>query len=280
MCGSTPPSRPPTRPSTVPAITFDPTLSVACRPRAGRAFAVPALALRRSAAAQPGRAARAAAAAGSGCRPGAASPRRSASPPCDARGRSCRARRRCSGCRRCLRGRRTCRASRESPILRMTPSLTATTGAPCGGEDVDPAPCRRGGDHFGGVAVVRLAGARAPQRRAGGDVVGVAGVGGDREVGALGEPGQRADQVGREPAVGAGVEQHLLHVPVGVVVGEDRVVEVAWRRRRPSGSAPRRRSRRPGCRGPCARRRWRRARTLPSSTAGTASSRRRRRWRR
>ena len=68
--------------------------------------------------------------------------------------------------------------------------------------------------------------ARALQRRPGRDVVGVAGVGGDREVRALGQPGQRADQVGRQFAVGAGVEQHLLHVPVGVVVGEDRVVEV------------------------------------------------------
>src|SRR5262249_24262521 len=60
----------------------------------------------------------------------------------------------------------------------------------------------------------------------GGDVVGVAGVGGDREVGALGQPGQRPDQVGGQAAVGARVEQHLLRVPVGVVVGEDRVVEV------------------------------------------------------
>jgi hypothetical protein len=45
-------------------------------------------------------------------------------------------------------------------------------------------------------------------------------------VGALGEPGERADEVGRQLAVGPRVEQHLLHVPVGVVVGEDRVVEV------------------------------------------------------
>ena len=45
-------------------------------------------------------------------------------------------------------------------------------------------------------------------------------------MGALGQPGQRADQVGRQLAVGAGVEQNLLGVPVGVVVGEDRVVEI------------------------------------------------------
>ena len=48
----------------------------------------------------------------------------------------------------------------------------------------------------------------------------------------LGQAGQRADQVGRQLAVGARVEEHLLHVPVGVVVGEDRVVEVLVRARR------------------------------------------------
>ena len=69
-------------------------------------------------------------------------------------------------------------------------------------------------------------GARALQRCAGGEFVRVAGVGGDREVGALGEPGQRADQVGGDAAVGAGVGEDLLRVPVGVVVGEDRAVEV------------------------------------------------------
>ena len=72
----------------------------------------------------------------------------------------------------------------------------------------------------------RAVGGRALQRRPGRDVVGVARVGGDREVGSLGQAGQRADQVGGKFAVGAGVEQHLLGVPVGVVVGEDRVVEI------------------------------------------------------
>src|ERR1700742_994583 len=94
------------------------------------------------------------------------------------------------------------------------------------GEDVDPAPGRRGGDHFGRIAAGAAVRGGALQRRAGGDVVGVAGVGGDREVGALGEAGQRADQVGRKLAVGAGVEEDLLHVPVGVVVGEDRLIEI------------------------------------------------------
>ena len=101
---------------------------------------------------RPGPAAPAGAAAGPGFRPGPAAPCRSASPPGGGRGRACRARRRCSGCRRCLRGRRTCRARGELPSLRITPSLTATTGAPSLGEDVDPAPGRRGGDDFGGVA--------------------------------------------------------------------------------------------------------------------------------
>ena len=67
----------------------------------------------------------------------------------------------------------------------------------------------------------------ASRRRLRSRSVGVAGVGGDREVGALGQPGERADQVLGQLAVAARVEQHLLHVPVGVVVGEDRVVEVA-----------------------------------------------------
>ncbi len=80
---------------------------------------------------------------------------------------------------------------------------------------------------LGGVAGdLALARLRPLQRLAGADVVGVARVGGDREVGALGEPGQRGDEIVGELAVGAGVEEHLVDVPVGVVVGEDRVVEV------------------------------------------------------
>src|SRR6185436_6921521 len=64
------------------------------------------------------------------------------------------------------------------------------------------------------------------QRFADREVVGVGGVGRDGEVGSLGQPRQRADQVGGELAVGPGVAEDLLHVPVGVVVGEDRAVEV------------------------------------------------------
>src|SRR6185312_17508319 len=69
-------------------------------------------------------------------------------------------------------------------------------------------------------------GGRVLQRLAGGEFVRVAGIGGDREVGALGEAGERADQGGRDATVGAGVGEHLLRVPVGVVVGQDRVVEI------------------------------------------------------
>ena len=150
------------------------------------------------------RAARRGAGGCSRCRPAPASPCRSASPPCGACGRPCRARRRCSGCRRRPGGRCTCRASSELPDLLDHAVVDGDDRRALVGEDVDAAPGRRGGDHVGGVAVgLALARRRPLQRRAGRDVVGVAGVGGDREVGALGEPGQRADQVRRQLAVGA-----------------------------------------------------------------------------
>ncbi len=87
--------------------------------------------------------------------------------------------------------------------------------------DVDPAAGRRGLVQARGVALLGPAGGLAL-----GDVVGVAGLGGDREVGALGEAGDRADQVVRELAVLLRVEQDLVDVPVGVVVGEDRAAQV------------------------------------------------------
>ena len=68
----------------------------------------------------------------------------------------------------------------------------------------------------------RLPGFARFERLALGDVVGVAGLGGDREAGALGEPGERADEAVGQAAVLARVEEHLVDVPVGVVVGEDR----------------------------------------------------------
>ena len=94
------------------------------------------------------------------------------------------------------------------------------------GVDVDPAARGRVCDHVGGVAGGALAGLRALERAALGDVVGVARLGGDREAGALGEAGERADQVLGELAVLVRVEQDLVDVPVGVVVGEDRAAQV------------------------------------------------------
>ena len=64
------------------------------------------------------------------------------------------------------------------------------------------------------------------ERRRIAQVVRVAGVRGDREVRALGEPGERADQGVGELAVLVGVEEDLVDVPVGVVVGEDRLADV------------------------------------------------------
>ena len=93
-------------------------------------------------------------------------------------------------------------------------------------EDPDPAARRRSGDRVGDVPCAPLARLRALQGLALGDVVGVAGIGGDREAGALGEASERADEVGGERPVLARVEQHLVDVPVGVVVSEDRGAEV------------------------------------------------------
>ena len=94
------------------------------------------------------------------------------------------------------------------------------------GVDVDAAARGRVRDHVGGVAGDALAGLRALERAALGDVVGVAGLRGDREAGALGEAGERADQVLGELAVLLRIEEDLIDVPVGVVVGEDRGAKV------------------------------------------------------
>ena len=72
----------------------------------------------------------------------------------------------------------------------------------------------------------------ALRRPALGDVVRVARLGGDREVGAVSQAGDRAEQVVGELAVLAGVQQHLVDVPVGVVVGEDRGPQVLRAARR------------------------------------------------
>ena len=92
--------------------------------------------------------------------------------------------------------------------------------------DVDASAVGVRADHVGGVAGALALGGRAGQRRGVVDVVGVAGVGGDREVRALGEAGERADQGVGELAVLVGAEQDLVDVPVGVVVGEDRLADV------------------------------------------------------
>ena len=88
------------------------------------------------------------------------------------------------------------------------------------GEDVDRAAPRRGLVGHGGVGALGLArGLLGIQR------VGVGGGRGDGEV-ALGQAGERADEVGGHAADQLGAQQHRLHVPVGVVVGEDRLADV------------------------------------------------------
>ncbi len=72
------------------------------------------------------------------------------------------------------------------------------------------------------LPVAALLGRRALEGLALGDVVRVAGVGGNREVSALGQARERTDEVVGDLAVLAGVEEDLVDVPVGVVVGEDR----------------------------------------------------------
>ena len=89
------------------------------------------------------------------------------------------------------------------------------------GVDLDPPPGRVGGVELGGVA-------RARDELLGGlllDVVGVARLRVDREA-ALGEPGQGARQVARDARDQARAHQDRVDVPVGVVVGEDRLARV------------------------------------------------------
>src|SRR4029079_6634988 len=85
-------------------------------------------------------------------------------------------------------------------------------------EDVDAAAGGGVGDHVGGVAGGALGRGRALGRGDLGEVVGVTGLGGDREVGALGQAGERVDDAARQVAVLLGVEEDLVDVPVGVVV--------------------------------------------------------------
>ncbi len=102
----------------------------------------------------------------------------------------------------------------------------------------------------------------------------------------FGQARDRAQQFRRRAFEQLRTQHHRFDVGLGVVVGEDRRADVlrtasgACPRRRPAGSGRRRRSRRPGCRGPRSRRRWRPPRSGPTRRAGTASNPRRRRWRR
>src|SRR5205085_5158153 len=57
------------------------------------------------------------------------------------------------------------------------------------------------------------------------EALGVGGAGGDGEV-AFGEAGEGADEVGGHAADELGAQDHGLDVPVGVVVGEDGLVDV------------------------------------------------------
>ena len=57
------------------------------------------------------------------------------------------------------------------------------------------------------------------------EVVGVAGAGGDREA-ALGQPGERPDEIGGHAGDQARAQHDGVDVPVGVVVGEDRAADV------------------------------------------------------
>ena len=92
------------------------------------------------------------------------------------------------------------------------------------GEDLDPATVLRTVDHK--CTVTGLARALAELLRLGlGEVVGVGGLGGDGEV-ALRQTGERADEVGRQPADQARAHEHGVDVPVGVVVGEDRLAQI------------------------------------------------------
>ena len=106
-----------------------------------------------------------------------------------------------------------------SPLRTMRPSLTAMTGAPRLGEDVDPAALLVGLDDERGV----LAGLRLLLGRL--DLAGVGGLGVDREA-ALRQAGERADEVGGQAADQAGAHEDRVDVPVGVVVGEDRAADV------------------------------------------------------
>ena len=102
------------------------------------------------------------------------------------------------------------------------PVLDGDRGRARAAEDPDRAPRAVGLDDVGDVlrpARTRLLALLVGQR------AGVGRLGGDREA-ALRQARERADQVGRQAADHTRAHEHRLDVPVGVVVGEDRAVEV------------------------------------------------------
>ncbi len=134
-----------------------------------------------------------------------------------------------------------------------------------GGEDVDPATGRRGGDHLGGVAVclallAAWPASAPPALRC------------RRRNGRRRRPGSappRSARSASRPGRPAACRRRARRAAPPARTSR-RGCRRRSRRRGPrcrpppSGSWPRRRSRRPGCRGPCARRRWRRPRRPPS----------------
>jgi hypothetical protein len=112
------------------------------------------------------------------------------------------------------------------PDLLDDPVVDRDDGSVKARVDVDASPVGVRADHVGGVAGGLPLGVRAGERGGVVDVVRIPRVGGDREVRSLGEAGERADQGVGQLAVLVGVEEDLVDVPVGVVVGEDRLADV------------------------------------------------------
>ena len=126
-----------------------------------------------------------------------------------------------SGCRRRPGGRCSGRVCRLCADLLDLAVVGGDDRGALLGVDLDGAAVVVGLDHVGGV----LAGLDALERLLLLEVVGVAGAGGDGEA-ALGQPGQRPDEVGGDAGDQPGAQHHRVDVPVGVVVGKDRPAHV------------------------------------------------------
>jgi hypothetical protein len=101
------------------------------------------------------------------------------------------------------------------------PVVDGDRGGALAGEDVDAASLAVGFDHDGGVGSLAdsLAAVAALE------LAGVRGLRVHREA-ALREAGERADQIARKAADDARAQEHGVDVPVGVVVGEDRLAQI------------------------------------------------------